>query len=364
MRKLSKAFVALWLALLMAALLPVQVFAASPKYVSEVKIGMGATVDEAAGALEGYTIVEYNGSYADLNEDAAPVIKSGYDEEKVVLLGYKTTYLKDEAITDLAVMNMEGDYFDYDYSMMVDQMLQGEIVPFIRGFIVAIQEYRENYYSDIPENQARAQFFHEGLNRLIDDDTGLGLGDLLLNETKFEMGDDAYEKLSASEKKKHADILNLLLQCNGKALVMIKTLVAWATDSNEDTWLDRLSNLTYDDLLIQVEDEFDYGPYDAKRYLAREYEDDAKKILTLWKEFQPQLENYEQTAAYLDEQTEIEEEFQELSDTIEGFDLANASESEVDEFAEASTELQLKAEAVSNAVADVTAAGGPSGGTP
>ncbi len=38
MRKLSKAFVALWLALLMAALLPVQVFAASPKYVSEVKI--------------------------------------------------------------------------------------------------------------------------------------------------------------------------------------------------------------------------------------------------------------------------------------------------------------------------------------
>ncbi len=356
MRKLSKAFVALWLALLMATLLPVQVFAASPKYVSEVKIGMGATVDEAAGALKGYTIVEYNGSYADLNEDAAPVIKSGYDEEKVVLLGYKTTYSKDEAITDLAVINMEGNYFDYDYSMMIDQMLQGEIVPFIRDFIVAIQEYRENYYSDIPENQARAQFFHEGLNRLIDDDTGLGLGDLLLNETKFEMGDDAYEKLSASEKKKHADILNLLLQCNGKALVMIKTLVAWATDSNEDTWLDRLSNLTYDDLLIQVEDEFDYGPYDAKRYLAREYEDDAKKILTLWKEFQPQLENYEEISAYLDEQTDIEEEFQELSDTIEGFDLATVSESEVDEFAEASTELQLKAEAISNAVADVTAA--------
>ena len=356
MRKISKVIIALWLALLMAALLPVQVFAASPKYISEVKIGMGATVKEAEKALKDYTILKYNGKYADLNEDAAPVVSSGYEEEKVVLLGYKTTYSKDDAITDLAVMNMEGDYFDYDYNMVIDQVLQGEIVPFLRDFVVAIQEYRENYYSDIPENQVRAQFFHEGLNRLIDDDTGLRLGDLLLNETKFEMGDDAYNKLSSNEKKLHADILTLLLQCNGKALVMIKTLIAWATDTSEETWLDRLSDLTYEDLLIQVEDEFDYGPYDAKRYLAREYEDDAKKILTLWKDFQAQLENYDDTSAYLDEQADIEEEFQQLSDTIEGFDLESASESEVDEFAEASVELQLKAEVVSNAVADVTAA--------
>ena len=142
MRKISKVIIALWLALLMAALLPVQVFAASPKYISEVKIGMGATVKEAEKALKDYTILKYNGKYADLNEDAAPVVSSGYEEEKVVLLGYKTTYSKDDAITDLAVMNMEGDYFDYDYNMVIDQVLQGEIVPFLRDFIVAIQEYK------------------------------------------------------------------------------------------------------------------------------------------------------------------------------------------------------------------------------
>lgn len=356
MKKISKAFIAICLVLITVIVYPSQVFASSQKYVSEVKIGMGKTVKEAAESLSGYTIVKYGKDYADLNEDAAPVIKSGYEEEKVVLLGYKTTYFKEEAITDLALMNMDGDYFDHDYGMMIDQMLQGEIVPFIRDFIAAIKEYRENYNSDIPENRTRAQFFHDGLNSLIDDDTGMKLGDLLLNETKFEMGEKAYNKLSKQEKKKHADILTLLLQCNCKALVIIKTMVAWATDSNEDTWLDRLSNLTYDDLLTQAEDEFGYGPYDAKRYLAREYEDDAKKVLALWKDFQPQLANYEQTSAYLDEQTDIEEEFKDYRDKLEGFDIKTASESEVDEFAEASVQAQLKAETFSNAVADVTAA--------
>ena len=356
MRKISNAVIAFCMAILMAVSLPIQVFAAVPMYVKEVKVGMGKTVEEAAKALDGYTIVKQNGSYADLNEDAAPVISSGFEEERVVLLGYKKTYDREDAITDLALMNMEGEYFDYNYGMMIDQTLQGEIVPFVRDFIAAIQEYRENYNSDNYENQARAQYFHDALNRLKDDDTGMLLGDLLLNETKFELGDDAYNKLSDSEKKKHADILNLLLQCNGKALIMIKTLVAWSTDSNEDTWLDRLSNMTYDDLQTQAEDEFGYGPYDAKRYLAREYEDDAKKVLALWTDFQQQLINYDQTSDYLDGQTNIEEEFQQLSDTIEDFDIESASESKVDAFAEASVELEMKAEVISNAVADVTAA--------
>ena len=40
------------------------------------------------------------------------------------------------------------------------------------------------------------------LNKLIDDDTGKGLGDLLLNETKYEMGLKAYNKLSDAQKEK------------------------------------------------------------------------------------------------------------------------------------------------------------------
>ncbi len=357
MRKISKAVIAFCLAIILTTSIPFQVFAASPKYVSEVRVGMGKTVDEAAAALKGYTIVKNGNSYADLNENAGNKVSTGFAEgEKVVLLGYKTTYNKEEAVTDLALMNMEGDYFAHDYGMLIDQTLQGEIVPFVRDFIAAIKEYRENYHSDIPENKARAQFFYDGLNRLKDDDTGMTLGDLLLNETKFEMGDDAYEKLSDSEKKKHADILNLLLQCNGKALVMIRTLVAWATDTGEDTWLDRLSEITYDDLLFQAEDEFGYSPYDAKRFLLREYEDDAKKLLALWKDFQEQLADYEQTSEFLDEQGDIEQEFEELGDTLKDFDIDKATESEVDEYAEANAKAQIEAESISNAVADVTAA--------
>ena len=357
MKKISASIIAFCLALIIAAAAPVQAFAASPKYISEVKIGMGKTVEEAKNSLYGYKILSDKGKYVNLNEDASGKIGNGSGEnEKVVLFGYNTTYSREEAITDLAIMNMEGDYVAHDYAMMIEKTLQGEIVPFLRDFISAIKEYRENYNSSIPENRERARFFYNGLNRLRDDDTGMNLGDLLLNETKFEMGDDAYNKLSAGEKKKHADILSILLQCNGKALIMIKTLVAWATDTSEDTWLERLSEITYDKLLEQAEDEFNYGPYDAKKYLKREYEDDAKKVLALWENFNEQLVNYDNTSEYLDEQSDVENEFQQLKDTIEGFDIDTATKKEADEYAEACVKTQIDAEALSNAVADVTAA--------
>ena len=86
--------------------------AESGKYISEVRIGQGETEDEAKKELEegGYTILKDDaGEYADLNEDAGSksIAKEGAND-KIVYLGYKTTSDPEDAITDLAVMNMNG----------------------------------------------------------------------------------------------------------------------------------------------------------------------------------------------------------------------------------------------------------------
>ena len=58
MKKLFMSITAVFMALLMAAVMPAQVFADSvTEYISEVKIGMGKKASEAELALAGYTRV-------------------------------------------------------------------------------------------------------------------------------------------------------------------------------------------------------------------------------------------------------------------------------------------------------------------
>ena len=105
-RFLMKALTLL-LAFLMAFQSPAQVFADNQKtYISEVKVAMGGSA-ESDLTNEGFTILrDQNGSPIDLNQGAGGGKYSHGD--KKVLLGYKTTTNIKEAITDLAVMNMEG----------------------------------------------------------------------------------------------------------------------------------------------------------------------------------------------------------------------------------------------------------------
>jgi|GEM_PF-5205641 len=57
--------------------------------------------------------------------------------------------------------------------------------------------------SSNPENKARAQYIHDALNNFTDDDRDdAPLGDLLLNETKYEMGDAASGLLFHASSKK------------------------------------------------------------------------------------------------------------------------------------------------------------------
>ncbi len=294
--------------------------AGETKYISEVKVGIGKTEQEAKSELleEGFTILSKDGKYADLNEDAGSKDPTMGRGQKIVYLGYKTTTNVDEAVTDLAVMNMRGGYSVKDYEELMEKQLKTEVIPFVERFLVTLQEYRENLNSEYPSNKARAQYMKSMLNKLSDDDTGGLMGDLLVNETKYEMGDADYAALSEEEKKQHADILTIIMQANGKATLSIETLLTKATDTKETSWIDRLEENTLDDLKEQLDEAgVDITEQDAT--LDRMYGDDAKKLLEKWDTFSQALNEYDEKVnalANLDESR-----YEENVEKMEQFDV-------------------------------------------
>ena len=344
MKHLTRTVIALVLALLMATLLPVQVFADTPDYVSEIKIAMG---DNAEADLEGYTILKDGDNTVDLNQEAGGGI--GSKGEKRVILGYKTTKKRAEAITDLALMNMRGGYSVAEYEVLMETQMKTQILPFIENFQVAIDEYRENYNSNIKANKQRAGYIHDILNKLTDDDTGKPLGDLLLNETKQEMGDEAYEKLLDKDKKFHADLATIIAQSNGKATLLMENLLTRAADTEEDTWIERFVDLTYEDLIEQT----GLPPSEAKKAVAKAYDDDANKLLSMWNTFREQLLNADNAADELENYEEANEE--EINKKIEAID-ENSDAAEIEEALEAVGEAQEKALDLTNNISDIAAA--------
>ena len=324
-------------------------------YISEVKVGMGETEEEAKSELTagGFIILtDDSGAPADLNKDAeAGTIYKDGPKTRVVYLGYKTTTDPNQAITDLATMNMQGGYSVNDYAMMMEQHKETQVKPFIDRFIATINEYRANLKK--PEdslNFKRADYFRQMLNKLIDDDTGKHVGDLLTKKTKYEMGDAEYNKLSDSEKKEHADIITLLLQGNGKAIALMEVLLSKATDTSDDTWLDRflVSDLESLEEEVQIKKPSLTTKGDIDAELDKKYEDSAKQILDSWEDTRTLLEDPEEK---LDDAVDSIEEH---SDALEAMkdQVENAATTDsVKEYAEtivdlASNQIETTADAM------------------
>ena len=306
MKKLFHAALAVTMAFLMVFLGVSQVFAESRNtYVSEVKVAMGGSAEDDLKDA-GFTILcDEDGDPIDLNQGAGG---GKYSQgNKKVLLGYKTTTDIAKSITDLAVMNMEGGYDVQEYDLLMKRYMGAQISPFIDSFLVAINEYRENVASEDEANRQRAEYIRSVLNKFTDDDCGgAGLGDLLLNETVYEMAKPEFEKLpekeqeklgitafnaevrdalSEAEKNQHCDILTLFAQADGQIMLVIYDLITRAADTGDDSWIDRFSGLSYDDLL----DSYDMAPTDAKKKAARDFDDVARTILKSWEDFRALL---------------------------------------------------------------------------
>ena len=311
MKHISRAFIAVILSLLTATLLPLQVFADTPDYIGAVKIYEGSCKN---AGKEGFTILsDENGKPVDLNEGSGSN-DTGAKGNKAVYLGYKITKKRSEAITDLALMNMQGGYDVAEYDALMERQMKQQIIPFVDRFLDAITEYRINYNSRMKENRERARFIHDILNKLTDDDTGKALGDLLLNKTKYEMTDKSYEDLSDEQKKEHADILTIVAQSNGKLMLVLENLLTRGADTNNDTWLERFENTTYEDLL-----EIQGGsPADAVKALAKKYDDDALIISEKWDAFRKELLSYDENLKAVE--TFDEKKIEDMSKAVEDVD--------------------------------------------
>ena len=284
MKRVSSVILAAFLALLTACIMPAQVFADSiPEYISEVKIFTG---DYSSAASEGYTLLKDGNTPVDLNQKAGGGLGSKGD--KAVYLGYKTTKDKSDAITDLALMNMKGGYDVAEYEALFDAYIKSQVTPLSKQYIAMLKEYRENMDSDNEYNKAKATYVHDILNKFMDDDTGKGLGDLFLNETKQELGDE-YNNLSVEQKKEHADLITIISQSNGNATLLMQSLLARASDTNEETVIDRFAELTYDDLIEST----GLTPTDAKKQLAKLYDDGAQTLLETWDDLKASLDGYD-----------------------------------------------------------------------
>ena len=358
MKKITIIITSLVMALLIAGTVPAQVFADSvPEYISEVKIGMGKDSEDAAAALAGFKILsDEKGNPVDINQKAGG--GAGSKGDKVVYIGYKTTTDRSEAVTDLALMNMKGGYSVKDYEYLMGTQIKSQIIPFVENFIPALREYRENWNSENEANRVRARFVNAALNKFTDDDcAGKGLGDLLLNKTKYELGMEAYEKLSQADKEKTdilkvseteyaklsaeqknncADIVTIIAQSNGESVIAIQNLVTRAGDSNEDTWLDRLTGLTYFDLLTSL----DVLPTDAEAELDRLYQSDAVKLAAKLDEFKEEMLKYDDALEKINNADKVD--FEGMEDEIENFDTENAGIEEFKELVEKYYEYSAK----------------------
>ena len=373
MKTFFKAAAAVFLALVLTVQTPLKALAAEaegPDYISEVKVFMGGSAETELKA-EGYTpVTGADGKVVDLNQGAGG--GWGSQGDKKVIMGYKTTKRQSEAITDLAVMNMEGGYSVQDYEALMDRYMGGQISPFIDRFLMAINEYRENLGSDDDVNRQRAEYIRAALNKFTDDDcAGAGLGDLLINETVYEMAKPQFDALSEkdqeeigiagvnaqvrdalpeAEKNQHCDLLTLFAQADGQIMLMIYDLITRGADTNEDSWIDRFSSTSYEELL----ESYDMPEEDAKRQMARDFEDDARLLLTNWEQFRALLIGADEDADTLENMETPD--FDAAAAKIDAVDESSDVEAVVDAVVELA-EAQVQQSEMLDLAANVTVAG-------
>ena len=234
------------------------------EYVKEFKLYFAkndktiGSFDEAAAAEKAKTWFEENGYHmieGNLNSGASGLL----NKEVGVYMGYSTTTDRKEAVTDIAVMNEKGNYSESEYAEILKKQKE-EYNNLAKDMKTQLEEYRKNVASGVKTAiQAR-----DYMNRFMDDDSGRPLGDLLTD-----ISDD--------------DLVTLLLQANGKVVLMIQEKLAYACDTGKTTWLERMEKLGgYDKLYQQYYKAYNNDATKATKAIDQAYGDKAKKLLDSW----------------------------------------------------------------------------------
>ena len=271
-----------------AAGVPAQAFAEETsgegKYVSEVFIAYAKTEEEAEKWLKknGWEPIDgdFNAGKASYWDDSV-----GHRDNVAAVMGIKRTDDKDNAITDMAVMNMEGGYSLPDYKDLLDKK-KVEIHEFVNHFLVAVQEFRANYNGEGSAfGKERADLAYDVLNKFYDgnpedpvavNDTGEKLGDLFKETTRQEGNEEG------------VDLEQIILEASGPAVTAVEVLLALGADPGEESWLERAGGLTGDELAenlpkyVPEAEGQDIAPSAVPQYLGQTYGDTAVTLCDQW----------------------------------------------------------------------------------
>ena len=191
------------------------------EYLADLRIVYADDYNEACEILDDGEFADYKIFNANLNANTGKI---------GVWLAYKTTTDIEEAITDIAVMQMRGGYNEGNYQAMIKQSYQ-EYLDFGENYLVAIDYFNKaydagNYLAKIARRQLN--FYNvvtEGIDE-IPSFEGERIGDI------FASGIDASE------------LATMFMEGNSYALNNIRSLIAMGVSYNEDgkTYLEKVGD--------------------------------------------------------------------------------------------------------------------------
>ena len=242
------------------------------EYISDIRIIYASSFSNAKGKVIDSGLTDYKVMSTNLNENTG---KGG------VFLAYKTTTNIDDAITDIAVMQMNGGYNEGNYQQMIKESYN-EYLRLGDNYLVAIDYFNEaydagNYLTEIAYRQLN--FYNvvtEGID-IIPAFEGEHIGDI------FYGGIDS------------ADLATIFMEGNSYALDNIRSLIAMGVSYNED-------GMTY---LEKVSDEVEKLDSDPKRYDNEDYGELAVIIsptITVFRNMFKEFEAHEGDLDYTDEE--------------------------------------------------------------
>ena len=280
MKKAYKSIISIALLIIMTFMATIPTFAAKKyyeEYLSDLRLVYAKNLYDAEdiladSGLEGYSVYKEN-----LNAGTGKI---------GVWLAFKTTTDIDDAITDIAVMQMNGGYREGNYREMIKQSL-AEYEKMAETYLVAIDYFREayesgNYLAEIAHRQLNFYtVVTEGIDEISDFEGEL-LGDIFID------GVDSGE------------VATMFMEGNSYALKNIRTLLSMGVSYNAD-------GKTY---LEKVAIEAEKYENDKDLYSNEDYSDLATLIaptLVTFKEMLEELEAHAGDLNYEDEElTDLE----------------------------------------------------------
>lgn len=251
-------------------------------YLADLRLVYADSYDEAKLVLENTKLEGYKVLKENLNSNSG---KTG------VWLVYKTTNDVDEAITDIAVMQMDGGYTEGNYQEMIEKS-RLEYLGMGKIYLEAIKYFTKAYNAGnfLAKSAYRQLNFYSGL----DDYKTKRLGDIVVSGALTD-----------------SDLATLFLQGNTHVLNNIRSLLAMGVSYNEDGmhYLERVGKI-----VEQMGEGEGYEPFEEVEVeMSLVDEDELELYSKLIAPNIPVFRNmFEELAAYEDELIYDDEEFTDL----------------------------------------------------